>query len=421
MTVLAAQTSGPRQRRFGGWNRHFMLVTLALVLGAAGVVLVAADGAPGWRMARAAVVVATTAGAVAGLSRGTSRIRGWTALAWGLVGVVVGIGIAPAHLTKAGLTAPGGAGLVMLLSGLTLTVVGTVILVRAARGWRKLLALPVAAVIAQFVLLPLPQSVAATNVPPTSSGTRTPAAAGLAYEDVVLRAADGVRLAAWYVPSSSGAAVVLLPGAGSTRASVIDHAAVLADAGYGVLLVDTRGHGASGGRAMDFGWYAVPDVGAAVTHLVDRSDVDDQRIGVVGLSMGGEQALTAAAVDPRIRAVVAEGAERRAPADLASLPGGLRGGIQRAVEWLTFTAADLLTDAAPPPGLREAVAAIAPRPILFIAGRGEIDGVRYFRDAAPASTGLWALPDTPHTKGLAEHRTQWTTRVTGFLDRALRP
>ncbi|MEV4536487.1 alpha/beta fold hydrolase [Asanoa sp. NPDC049518] len=401
------------------WRRVLRSTGLAVLQGTAGTILVTAEGGAGWRVARAAAAVALTVGAVAGLRRG-ARVRGWTAVLFGLVGVVVGAGIAPAHLSKTGLTVRGVAATVVALTGLALAVAGAVALVRAARGWRKLLALPAAAVVAQFVLLPLPQSIAATNVPPTSSGGRTPAAVGLAYEDVVLHTDDGVPLSAWYVPSANGAAVVLLHGAGSTRASVIDHAAVLAGAGYGVLLVDTRGHGASGGRAMDFGWYAVPDVGAAVSDLARRSDVDHERIGVVGLSMGGEQALTAAAVDARVRAVVAEGVGRRSPADLASLPGGVRGQVQRAVEWLTFTGADLLTDAAPPIGLRAAVARIAPRPVLLVAGRGEVDGARYYQAGAPASTELWALPTTGHTRGLVDLRAQWTTRVTEFLNRTLR-
>ena len=107
------------------------------------------------------------------------------------------------------------------------------------------------------------------------------------------------------------AAVVLLHGAGSTRSSVLDHAVVLANHGYGVLLFDARGHGRSGGRAMDFGWYGDKDVTAAVSFLQTRPDVDDDLIAAVGLSMGGEEAIGAAASDRRIRAVVAEGATHR--------------------------------------------------------------------------------------------------------------
>src|SRR4051794_35240236 len=104
-------------------------------------------------------------------------------------------------------------------------------------------------------------------------------------------------------------------GAGSTRSDVLDHAIVLARHGYGVLLFDARGHGRSGGRAMDFGWYGDWDVAAAVSYLQRRADVDPDRMAAVGMSMGGEEAIGAAASLPALRAVVAEGATNRTSAD----------------------------------------------------------------------------------------------------------
>src|SRR2546429_683874 len=79
--------------------------------------------------------------------------------------------------------------------------------------------------------------------PPGPLGTGPAARYGLTYQDVSFRTADGVRLSAWYLPSRNSAAVVLLPGSGSTRTAVLSQAAVLARHGYGALLVDTRGHG----------------------------------------------------------------------------------------------------------------------------------------------------------------------------------
>ena len=170
----------------------------------------------------------------------------------------------------------------------------------------------------------LGQAVAATNVPPTSVGSATPADRGMSYRDVEFETADGVALSGWYVPSTNGAAVVLMHGAGSTRSGVLDQAAVLADHGFGVLLFDARGHGRSGGRAMDFGWYGDQDTSAAVSFLQAQPDVDDQRIAAMGMSMGGEQAIGAAAADPRIGAVVAEGATNRVAGDKAWLSEQVR-------------------------------------------------------------------------------------------------
>lgn len=59
--------------------------------------------------------------------------------------------------------------------------------------------------------------------------------------------------------------------------------------------------------------------------------------------------------------------------------------------------------------------------MLLIAGAGEVSGGRSYRDAAPQTTALWELAHVRTPRGLAEHRAEWTTRVNGFPDSALRP
>ena len=251
--------------------------------------------------------------------RGAVRIRSVTAMAVGVLGVAFGVGIGVPHLSKGGPVVTTALGIAALVIGLVLLVAGTGALLITNRGWRRVPPVAGALVALAVALLTVGQAVAATQVPPTRLGPARPADLGLRSEDVELTTEDGVRLSGWYVPSTNGAAVALLHGAGSTRTSVLDHAAVLAKAGYGVLLYDARGHGRSDGRAMDFGWFGDLDVAAAISYLVDRPEVDDDRVGVVGLSMGGEQAVGAAASDPRIRAVVAEGATNRVAGDKAWL------------------------------------------------------------------------------------------------------
>lgn len=157
------------------------------------------------------------------------------------------------------------------------------------------------------MIYPLGSAVYVTNAAHPELGAMTPAEVGHSYENVTFASSDGATLAAWYVPSTNGAAALLRHGSGSTRTSLLAHAAFLADAGYGVLLTDARGHGASDGRINELGWHGPRDIVAAIDYLDTRPDVT-AGIGIVGLSMGGEEALNAAAIDPRIAAVVADGA-----------------------------------------------------------------------------------------------------------------
>jgi fermentation-respiration switch protein FrsA (DUF1100 family) len=269
------------------------------------------------------------------------------------------------------------------------------------------------------VAYPVAVAAHATAQPVAQLGDRTPADLGLDYEDVTFDARDGTTLAGWYLPSANGAAVVLRHGASSTRSAVLDHAAVLHAGGYGVLLVDARGHGGSGGDPMDLGWYGEADVTGAVDHLRTRPEVDPARIGVVGMSMGGEEAIGAAGADDRIAAVVAEGATNRTYEDKdAWLPGGVGGWVQRRIDLLTYGLVDLLVPIGPPAGLRASAAAAAPRPILVIAGDGEEEAARSIQAGSPGSVEVWET-GTGHTRGLADQPDEWARRVLGFLDESL--
>ncbi len=271
---------------------------------------------------------------------------------------------------------------------------------------------------------PLAEAVAATNVPPTGVGASTPADRGLEYRDAVFTTSDGARLSGWYIPSRNGAAVAVLHGAGSTRSAVLDHAVVLARHGFGVLLFDARGHGRSTGRAMDFGWYGDADIAAALSYLEAQRDVSAARMALVGMSMGGEEAIGALASDARIRAVVAEGATNRVSGDKAWLSDayGWRGALQEGIDRLTYGAADLLTATTPPVTLRAAVAAVPAQPVLLIAGGAVTDEAkagRYIQSASPGTVQLWVVPRAGHTQGLASDGAEWEHRVVSFLDAAL--
>lgn len=386
------------------------------LLGVSLAVLVGRQGSWAWQSLRVVVVGLLTLGVVRLVRRAADAVVGAVALALGVLGTVAGVGIGVVHLAKAGLVLSSAAGLAALASGLMLLVLGGWQLTRLLPGWWRLAALPVAFLLFQFVLVPVTPAVAGTNPAPTEVGDRTPAYLDLPFAEAAFTTADGVPLSGWYIPSTNGAAVAVLHGSGSTRSGVLDQAAALARHGYGVLLYDDRGHGRSGGAGMDFGWWGDLDVAAAVSYLESRPDVEPGRIGVLGLSMGGEQAINAAATDSRIRAVVAEGVQPKLPADTPQRPPGLEGLTERAVDVIGFATARLLTRAPTPLPQREAVAAVAPRPLLLIAGEGEVSAARALQAVAPSTVSLWELPDTPHTAGLAQHRDAWTARVTAFFD-----
>ncbi|MGA8047469.1 MAG: alpha/beta fold hydrolase [Dermatophilaceae bacterium] len=345
--------------------------------------------------------------------------RAGAAFVLGSVLVATGVGIGLGHLVKGNVTAVAVLALAALVCGAALLLTAGFALVRATPPRWRLLSVPgllLGALLVVYVLaVPLRVAVPGRADPPA-------AAPGALVDSraVSVATADGEQLAGWYSPSISGAALVLLPGSGSSSAALGRHAAVLSDAGFGVLALDPRGQGESTGRGNDWGWFGDQDVPAAVTWLGEQEDVDPDRIAVVGLSMGGEEAIGAAGVDPRIRAVVAEGAMKRTAADMGWLADayGWRGSVTLGVQRLQTSVADLLSPASPPPPLRDAAAGAAPRPLLLITAGERPDERRAaesIRAAAPDSVEIWEVPGATHTAGLRTDPDGWSERVVGFL------
>jgi fermentation-respiration switch protein FrsA (DUF1100 family) len=133
----------------------------------------------------------------------------------------------------------------------------------------------------------------------------TPAALGLAYEDVSLDAGDGVKLHGWIVPAreepdgTAGAeragvpaerarrnapVVLFLHGNAGNVSHRLDKLALLHGQGASVLLIDYRGYGKSSGEPDEAGLYR--DAEVAYDELVRRGFRGD-RIVVYGESLGG--------------------------------------------------------------------------------------------------------------------------------------
>lgn len=421
-TAVPMAAAGPGRARRPS-PRPADRVTLAVVTLGVGLLVAAGDWGTG-AVVRVAVAVAIGLLADVAVRRASPGGRGAVLATIGALALIAGGVLAISTMGDAGSFA-------RLLGSVLAAVGGVVALLCAARwvvgrvrGWRLAAVVAVTAALGYAVLLPFGIAVYATNPPRGLLDARTPADLGLAYTDAAVSTTDGADLTGWYIPSTNDAAVVILPGSGSTRSATLDHAGVLAARGFGVLLLDPRGHGDSAGQAMDFGWYGDRDVAAGVDYLTRRPDVDPGRIAVVGLSMGGEEAIGAMASDPRIRAVVAEGATRRVWRDREWLAQsyGIRGRIQLGIDAITDGLADLLTEADPPAPLGDAIEAAAPRPALLIAAGerpDEITAAVALQQRSPAGVFVWVVPGADHIGGLAADPAGWDHRVTEFLDDAL--
>jgi pimeloyl-ACP methyl ester carboxylesterase len=182
-------------------------------------------------------------------------------------------------------------------------------------------------------------------------------------EDASFVTSDGLTLRGWYHPSSNRAAIVLGHGWGGSRETLLLEGKMLARHGYGVLLFDWRAHGESDGDTCTWGGLEQRDLRAALDYVATRPDVDPARIGVVGFSMGGDVAIDVAAADPRIKALVIEGATGTYAEEVRENAGRFRAFTAPAALW--FLRREVDVDAVRP---LDHVCAIGQRPMLFITG-----------------------------------------------------
>ncbi|WP_158511779.1 alpha/beta hydrolase [Sphingobium sp. TKS] len=109
-------------------------------------------------------------------------------------------------------------------------------------------------------------------------------------------------------PDGRRPAIILGNGYGGLRGPVLPVAELFARAGYRALAIDYRYFGDSGGlpRGQLFPLDQVEDFRNAISCLQQREDVDPNAIALWGTSFAGGVVLYTAAVDQRVKAVIAQ-------------------------------------------------------------------------------------------------------------------
>jgi uncharacterized protein len=198
---------------------------------------------------------------------------------------------------------------------------------------------------------------------------------------------------------------------------------MLARHGYGVLLFDRRGEGRSEGDPNSWGWGGTRDIDAAIAYLRTRPDVDPDRIGGIGLSVGGELMLEHAAGSDELAAVVSDGAGARSikedvDEDLPTLDKVV--GFPLTV--LKTASVAVSSNRLPPADLEDLAGRIS-RPVMLIAapnsGHGEELNRDYYAAAREPKT-LWEIAESGHVGGIDARPEEYERRVTSFFDQALR-
>lgn len=115
------------------------------------------------------------------------------------------------------------------------------------------------------------------------------------YETIQLKTGNDISIEAWYnkwntPDSSANGTVILFHGLSGNKTTVIHEAEEFRNWGYNVLLIDTRGHGNSGGETTTIGYRESEEVKMAWDYLKGKGE---QKIFLWGFSMGAVQIMKA--------------------------------------------------------------------------------------------------------------------------------
>jgi alpha-beta hydrolase superfamily lysophospholipase len=279
-------------------------------------------------------------------------------------------------------------------------------------------------------------------------------------EDFTVRAPDGILLRGWIVRPAqpNGSWVLLFHGVADNRVGVIGQSEFLLRAGYGVVMMDARAHGASEGQLATYGWLERNDTRAILDALI-LSEVgrytDEQwksgksrmelateaalkkpvhrpnlRLGALphifalGESMGAGIALQSAGVEPRIEGVVAESSFAtlsEASYDYAGLRRSplLGKTLFAPFSWMLLYRGHKLTGLPVAEVSPEKAVATRAFPVLLICDeKDEALPCRHTERIYAAARGpkqLWEVPDAFHTAALGFQPAEFERRVLEFF------
>ena len=244
----------------------------------------------------------------------------------------------------------------------------------------------------------------------------------LEIERVEFHSESGSTIHGWFIRGTKGGgSVVLMHGVRANRLSMLGRARFLSRAGYSVLLFDFQAHGESIGRQITFGHLESRDAQAAVAFL--RGQLPDEKIALIGTSMGGAAALLAspsldsdAMVLEQVYPAIDRAIANRLKVRLGFWAGALTPLLTMQLGPRLGVEADLLRPV-------DRVGQIA-APKLFIAGSQDrattLDESNQLLNAASEPKEFWVVDGAAHVDLHHAATQEYEDRVLAFFDKYLR-
>ncbi|PIQ82039.1 MAG: hypothetical protein COV76_05745 [Candidatus Omnitrophica bacterium CG11_big_fil_rev_8_21_14_0_20_64_10] len=263
--------------------------------------------------------------------------------------------------------------------------------------------------------------------PPRLAFPLTPLDFGIPHRTLTLTTSDGIPLSAWWIPDPHPRGIILmLHGYGAGKGDLLEVAAALHRVGgYHLLLLDLRGHGASGGGIVSFGHREKADLEAAFEYLSREESSTRLPIAIYGVSMGGAVALLNGNAFPGVRAIVTD-------STYASVERAIARTLWLAYHIPRFPFSLLLVGGAafrwgvPADRLNPVRAVEALRCGLLLIHGAEDSSVppeearRLYEAKRTGVRELWLVPEAGHAASFRQNEERYATRVLKFIDEECR-
>ena len=272
------------------------------------------------------------------------------------------------------------------------------------------------------------------NIPPSSYG--------LKFESVEFTTPDKIILKGWFVKGSGEVAapfrvrelpqtkslrlpiIIICHGLGANKSDFTELSSYLSKSGYHVLLFDFRGHGESKGNSSSLGFLEQMDLKSAIYYVKSRADVDIDKVGVYGFSLGAAVEILTASEDKDIKAVVSDSSftslkvqgERLLKSSLLpKIP------FLYAATWIYEIIFKINIEKIAPVNF---IGRLSPTPIFIIGGEGDIqmpasDAVELFNNAREPKS-LWIVKGASHGGTVISAGREYERRIIEFYDKYLK-
>ncbi len=252
---------------------------------------------------------------------------------------------------------------------------------------------------------------------------------GVKPEYVEFASRDGGKIGGWFVPGPASApkpwpAILLVYGYAGYKEQMAYYAPIVHAGGFASFMFDMQGSGLRRGRPVTLGYREKWDLMDAVRYVGGRADVDADRLGALGVSMGAATAILAAENDPHIKAVVSDSSYANV-ADM--IQPGLRAFVGSPatlfapmIVWFAETMMHVKASDINP---EKSAHHLGNRPVFVIHGADDMltdpRSARRIYAALQGPKELWMVPNCEHARAPEVASDEYRRRVNGFFKHAL--